>query len=142
MITLSRSDKSKSFVLDQEKSNAKNSVLEVIEIIRKKHLTGITGQELTYREKEAQARLFMSQSSTPTESESGYEFIFSEVGITSDSATGVAEAIINRANDYKNQIGPAIERIRLLANSRIESANNTNEIESALSLFLQDSTEI
>jgi len=135
ILTIKRSDKSKATPLSEAKEKALASVVSGTNSARERFITPITGQEMTYKEKESQALQWMASETVPLESEGGYGFIFGEVGITADTPTGVAQRILSAADGFRNFIGPAIESARLIANKGIHDSTSTEEVEITLEKF-------
>ncbi len=142
MLVLNRSAESKEAPLKAARAAAKEQVIATADKVRRVYLTPITGQELTYKEKEDQADAFLLAETEPTEPGTEYCFIFGEVGITADTPRGVAEVVVYKAHLYRVYIGPAIERLRLLAEKNIAAATTTAEVDTALAEFLEDMEEL
>lgn len=138
MRTLHRSPASLEAPLREARTAAARKVIEVTDAVRGKFLTKAVGQELTYSEKEAQAVAFLAASPEPQEPGTEYGFVFGEVGITADTPRGVAEAVLAKAYAYRAEIGPMIERLRLLAGKKIDEAATVAEVEQALAEFIED----
>lgn len=135
MLQLHRSTESLNTPLTKAKLAAKQRVIDVTDEIRRIYLTPITGQELTYDEKKAQAVAFLAADPTPTEAGTEYGFIFGEVGITANTPTEVAQIVVGMAGAFKTQIGPMIEHLRLLAGKNIKDATTIAEIDAAMTYF-------
>jgi len=138
ILKLKRSEKAKSVPLLKEREAAKLTVVNVTEKVRSSFLTPITGQGLTYKEKEEQAIAFLQAETEPKEAGPAYGFVFGEVGITAETPYQVAMVILYKADFYRAQIGPAIERLRLLANVNIEQAVSIEEVKTAVEEFTED----
>ncbi|WP_264213215.1 hypothetical protein [Leisingera thetidis] len=121
---------------------ARQEVIGITEATRRRYLTPITGQELTYDEKKHQAIAFLAADPEPSEPGEDFTFIFGEVGITADTPYEVAQVVVNMAHTYKTSLGPMIERLRLLAGKRISEAATVLEVEQALAEFAEDIGEI
>lgn len=138
MLTLQRSERSKSAPIEKARRLANDTVVSVTDSVRRSHLSPITGQELTYKEKEDQADAFILASPEPTEPGSEYGFIFGEVGITASTPMGVAQVIAYKAHIYRAYVGPGIERSRLLASKSIQDASTQDEIDAALNTCMAE----
>lgn len=99
--------------------------------VRAQFITQITGQEIVYQHKEAEAEAYLSD---PSPDISNYPFIAAEVGLTGDTAADVAETYARMAGDWRT-IGSALERIRIGALNAIEAAPDTEAVESAEAVF-------
>jgi len=137
MINISRSDKSKEAPLNQLREKYSKLVSELTTAARGKVLSQMSNQDLVYQEKTTQAKLFLEQAVAPTQEE-GYEFIFAEVGVTADSPAEVAEIILSKAAEYNKGIGPAIERLRLIANKGVKYARSQKDLQECIDEFEED----
>ena len=103
--------------------------------VRRAFVTPITGQELTYQEKERQAEAFLAAAPVPDPAHPDdlrdFGFIFGEVGITGQSAFQVATIILHK-RDVMRDIGPAIERLRLQAAARVDAAPDAAAVDQAV----------
>ncbi|WP_428558584.1 MAG: hypothetical protein ACP59X_12125 [Solidesulfovibrio sp. DCME] len=81
-------------------------------------LTPGAGQMAAYLAKEAQAEAFL-QDEFPQEAD--YPDLYNEVGITADTATGVAQAVMRAAAAWR-VYGRALERARLAAKKAVDAA--------------------
>ena len=138
MIVLGRTQASKDIPLTRAKKYFSERVDELTSIARKTALSSSAGQELTYQEKAKQAKDFLGQDTEPTEDDAGYEFIFAEVGVTADTALTVAEIILSKSTQYNKGLGPAVERLRLIANKGIRAANTEEELRTCVDEFEED----
>lgn len=132
MRTFQRSEDSKGTPLRQAKARAAAEVAAITDAVRRKYVPAIAGQELTYQEKEAQALAFLAAEPEPQEAGEVYTFIFAEVAITAQTPRGVAEAILEQAAAFRSQIGPQIERQRLIAGRAIQDAATVDEAGAAV----------
>ena len=88
------------------------------ETLRNTVLTPGAGQMSAYQAKEAQASSLLNDP-TPTEAE--YPDIYNEIGITADSAAGVAMAVMAAAEKWRTY-GRAVERARLTGKKAVGEA--------------------
>lgn len=95
--------------------------------VRRRFITVIAGQEMIYKEKEAEAIRYVAESPEPATLDS-YPFIAAEVGITAPTAYQVAQLYLNAAARWR-QIGSELENARLGAIIAVETATTTTEIE-------------
>jgi hypothetical protein len=123
-------------VLKTIEPRRKSAILAVnkrIERERTVYTTDISGQEMIYREKENEARLYVTLDPEPATLED-FPFIAQEVGKTGDTAYEVAQVYLNLAAQWK-QIGSALEGLRIYAINQIRSATTEQEIDQALDSF-------
>jgi hypothetical protein len=138
MITLIRSQKSKDIPLQKAKAHWNAQIAKITEVARTAELTSVFGQEMMYQEKAKQAHNFLDQEIEPNESDPGYEYIFGEVGVTAGTAKAVAEIIVDKSSQYKLGLGPAVERLRLIANKAVKAASTYEEMQECVDEFEQD----
>lgn len=93
---------------------------------RSKYSTPGAGQALTYWAKTAEAKDFLASGSGT------YPLLTAEIGITAESLTAVAEAVIT-AYEAWTTIGAQIEAARLGAKKNIRSATNREAADAAAS---------
>jgi len=86
-----------------------------------------SAQMARYTRKQTQAQAFLADAE-PTADK--YPAVYGEVGITADTAQGVAEAIISRADAWW-AYGDAIERVRLAGKQAIQAAGTVSSIRAA-----------
>lgn len=95
---------------------------------RAKYITVAPGQEMTYQEKVRQAQAF-GDDAAPDEGK--YPLIYGEVGITAADAAGVAVVVLQSFALWQ-QIGAAIEKVRLAAKRDINAAGSQAAIDAVL----------
>lgn len=98
------------------------------EALRLLVLTPGAGQMAAYQAKEAQASAFL-EDEAPTEA--AYPDIYNEVGITADTAGGVADLIMQAAAAWR-VYGRQIERVRLAAKKAIGEATTAAAVAAVL----------
>lgn len=85
---------------------------------RLKYITAGAGQALTYQEKLSQARACLAEASPVA---ADYPMLENEIGISGASLQDVAQAIVDAYAAWQ-QIGAAIEKVRMAANKAISEA--------------------
>jgi len=96
-----------------------------------------SAQMARYQRKEAQARGYLEAAAAgllSTDADAvaaAYPAVIGEVGITADTAKGVAEAIVARANAWW-EYGDAVERVRLAAKRAVEAATDPAGVQAAV----------
>lgn len=138
MLKLSRTQASKDIPMDMARAKAHQAAVNMTSKVRAHYLTPIVGQEMTYAEKEKQAIAFLASEVKPDKMGSDYTFIFGEVGITGDNTTEVAERIIAVAGMFRTQVGPEIERLRLLAKKNINEATTEEDLDVIVAALIED----
>ena len=110
--------------VDAAKSSACNAIDAEAEQRRNAVLTPGSGQMAAYQAKERQARALL-QDDNPTEGE--YPDIFSEIGITADSAGEVAMAVLAAAEKWR-AYGRQVERARLTVKKAVRQAEDVEGV--------------
>jgi predicted Zn-dependent protease len=110
--------------LDAAKTSVCNAIDAEAERRRSLVLTPGAGQMAAYQEKERQARALL-QDNTPTEGE--YPDIFSEIGITADSAGEVAMAVLAAAEKWR-AYGRLVEQARLAGKKAVRQAEDVKSV--------------
>ena len=140
-LTLNRTEASKGAPLRHLKEAAHNRITFVADQLRRKFVTPITGQELTYQEKERQAEAYVIATSEPDptdpDDQRDFGFIFGEVGITGQTPFQVATIILYK-RDAMRMIGPAIERLRLKASFDVDMSAAEVEIDQIVNDYEED----
>ncbi|MFK0331111.1 hypothetical protein ACIQUB_08310 [Rhizobium sp. NPDC090275] len=108
--------------LDELKARLKATVDMSAELERGKYITAGSGQAMTYMQKASEASALLA-SENPVASD--YPLLSAEVGITAGTIQEVA-AIVNAAFVQWQQIGAAIEAVRLSAKASIDAAQSTS----------------
>ncbi len=94
------------------------------ERVRLRFVTGGAGQAMTYTRKEAEARAWVAQPTTPT------PFLDAEAEATGATRESVAAVVIAQADAWV-QVGSAIEGLRMGAKAGIERATTLGAIVAA-----------
>lgn len=105
-------------VLASAQSAACASIDATAETLRNRVLTPGSGQMAAYQAKEVQATALLADAA-PTAA--AYPDIYNEVGITADTATNVAKAVLAAAEQWR-VFGRAIERARLGGKMAVNAA--------------------
>jgi hypothetical protein len=113
--------------LPEVKISLKAIVDAIAEAERSKYITSGSGQAMTYMQKSNEASAFLA-ATNPVPSD--YPLISAEIGITAPTLAEVA-AIVNSAYVQWQQIGAAIEAVRLGTKVRIEAATAVDEAQAA-----------
>lgn len=134
----SRSLDLSSLPVDEAKRHGLVAVIDETDSVRKLFITPITGQDLTYKEKEIQAAAYVALSQEPDpqspEARDQFGFVLGEVGLTAETPYQVAQVILAEAAVMR-AVGPVIERGRLEANDAIGAAQDGAGVAQALSVF-------
>jgi hypothetical protein len=105
------------------KFELKNRVDELAELERLKYITGGAGQALTYMQKSDEARRCLAEDDPdPID----YPLLSSEVGVTAPNLNGVATVVSNAYKQWQ-QVGAAIESVRLGSKALIDAAETEME---------------
>lgn len=113
--------------LSATKAALKANVDASAEIERLKYITSGAGQALTYMQKSDEARRFLAADNPDS---ADYPLLAAEVGITAPDINGVA-TIVSAAYSQWQQIGAAIESVRLASKSAIDAAATSAAAQSA-----------
>lgn len=85
---------------------------------REQFITPITGQEMTYAEKEAEARAYLAD---PAPVLSDYPYIAGEVGLDADTPEAVAQIFLNLGAHWR-EVGAVLETHRRTFSTRVNTA--------------------
>lgn len=119
--------------LEEVRSDALRTLVEEVEMLRRQHVTRALIQDGIYLRKAEEGRRFLSLNATPNDL-SAFPMIHAEVGVTTGSATELAELWVRKAVETDAALAQ-IERQRLITKWRIEQADDKEGIESALQAF-------
>lgn len=100
---------------------------------RLKYITPGHGQAMTYRQKVAEAQAFKAASNPQT---ADYPVLSSEVGITATTLGEVADIVLTAFAQWQ-QIGAAIEAVRLAAKRDIDAAEDEAAARAVVALWPQ-----
>lgn len=117
--------------LPEIKSKALRFVGEECSKVRSLYITDISGQEMIYTMKRDEAVAYLNDSNPIL---SNYPLISAEIGITATTAYEVAQVYINMSNMFTQALA-ALENIRLIAVSTINSATEKTGVDTALEDF-------
>ena len=95
--------------------------------IRRRYVTTITGQDMLYLRKEAEARAWLAD---PFPDPAAYPLLVAEIGVTAPSAWEVAQIYLNQAALWIAVAAP-LETVRLTGVAAIEAAAAPDDIEAA-----------
>lgn len=118
-------------VLADTKRAKKAEIDAAAELARLKFITPGSGQAMTYQAKSDEARRFSSDTA-PNASE--YPLLSAELGITGPTLADVASAVLAALAQWQ-QIGGAIETVRLTAKASIENATSIADVQSVTAVF-------
>lgn len=121
--------------LNPIKDSAITEVNQIIGNIRKRFITDIPGQEMIYKTKESQAKEYLSANPEPSDL-TGFRLLATEVSIRGITPYEAAQLIINLASIWED-VGGALEDIRLGSIMQIEAANNASDIQAIVNDVLQ-----
>ena len=117
--------------LPEIKSKALRFVDEECSKVRSSYVTDISGQEMIYTMKRDEAVAYLNDSDPIL---SDYPLISAEIGITATTAYEVAQIFINMSAMFTQALA-ALENIRLIAVSTINSATEKTGVDTALEDF-------
>lgn len=141
MLVINRTQRGKAEPLRQAKAAAATQVAAITSKVRQAFVTPITGQELTYQEKERQALAYLALSADPDpadpDARDAFGFIFGEVGITGQTAYQVAQVIAYKAGEMR-KFGPMIERLRLQVSADLDAATDEAQVAQIVEFFRAD----
>ncbi len=120
--------------IDRQRDITELRARDKISKLRKKYITSLPGQEMTYLEKAAEAQAY-KDASYPVNYEDDYPWIKSEVDATGTTARIAADIILARKQEWTN-IGAKIESARRKLNFQLEQAITVEDVESAYAEFL------
>ncbi|MBE0560377.1 MAG: hypothetical protein IH622_06070 [Ochrobactrum anthropi] len=106
--------------LSDIKAKLKSEIDRIAEIERLNYITPGNGQAMTYQQKVSEAQAFKAATNPKT---SDYPILSSEVGITAGALGEVADIVLAAFAQWQ-QIGAAIEAIRLGAKRDIDAAED------------------
>jgi len=112
--------------LDLEKANAKIIIDETAGRARKKYITTVEGQDLTYSYKIVDAQKYIDDG-RPADA-SPYPWTQAEADARGISASDAADIIVGTYNAWE-PIGVSIEKERIKGKDKIDKANNSAVIE-------------
>lgn len=113
--------------LDRLKAALKARVDAAAETERLKYITPGAGQAMTYQQKIEEVRA-LAQDTEPDAA--NYPLLSAEIGITAPSLEDVATAVLGAYQQWQ-QIGAAIERVRLGTKAAIDATASREEAEAA-----------
>ena len=131
MITFVRSQISLDREVDEIRQAGRAQVGAAIDAVRRKYITSIAGQELTYMEKEREARAFLLLDPLAV-LPGDYPFLAAEANVTGQSLALVAQAVVDRAAQWRT-IGAQIEAARMAAQGAIAAAMDAAAVAAAVS---------
>lgn len=114
-------------VLDELKSALKAQIDTAAETERLKYITPGAGQAMTYQQKIEEVRA-LAQDAEPEAA--NYPLLSAEIDITASSLEEVADAVLAAYQQWQ-QIGAAIERVRLGTKAAIDEAATADAAKSA-----------
>lgn len=95
---------------------------------RAKYITVTPGQDMTYLEKVTQAKAFQADGAPTAEK---YPLVYGEVPVTAADAAGVAAVFLANYASWQ-QIGAAIEKVRLTAKKAVTAAATADAVTAVL----------
>ena len=107
------------------KARAISDINAGADAVRRRYVTTITGQDMLYLRKEAEARAYVAD---PAQDPADYPLIIAEVGITASSAWEVAQVYLNMAALWV-VAAAQLETARLGAIAAIEAAESTEDLD-------------
>ncbi|KQV28087.1 hypothetical protein ASC97_06990 [Rhizobium sp. Root1203] len=116
---------------EQSKANYKANIDGLAEFERSKYITLGSGQAMTYMQKASEAKAWIAAAMAGTPMDSDYPLILAEVGITAPTLGEVA-MVVNTAFTQWQQIGAAIESVRLSAKAEVEAAGTVEGMKAIL----------
>ena len=117
--------------LPEIKSKALKLVYDECSKVRSLYITDVVGQEMIYTMKRDEAISYLNTSDPIL---SDYPLISAEIGVTATTAHEVAQIFINMSNIFAQALA-ALENIRLIAVSTVNSATEKTGVDTALDNF-------
>lgn len=100
------------------------------DLVRRRFITPILGQEMLYIEKEAEARRYVALDPEPVDL-SDFPFVAAEVGVTAPTAQQVAQLYLNLGAQWR-AVGSQLENVRLSGVTAVEAATSLAAIQAAV----------
>lgn len=114
--------------LEDAKAAARARLSAYIEAARRSLVTPLTGQDMIYLAKEAEAIAWVADGAPVL---AGYPLLAAEVGITAPDADQIAQLWLNMAALWR-QMAAQLEALRLSVGAAIDSATTQDAVELAL----------
>ena len=133
MISLSRSAASKAIELTEHQNRTVAAINSAVGDVRAMYITVAPGQEMIYQAKEAEAKDFVAQPTTPTDL-TPYPFIAAEVGTTAPDAPSVAQVFLNLADQWR-ALGARLEQARIHFIDQVRAQTTISGVDGALANF-------
>ncbi|THD71402.1 hypothetical protein E7681_18030 [Thalassobius vesicularis] len=134
MLILSRSGQSKARELEHHASAGIAAINAAVDQARRRYITPIAGQDMIYREKQAEAERFLALDPVP-DAESldpgVFPFIAAESHATGQTPQEVAALFERLATEWR-QLGAQMEALRIGAIARVRAAAGPADIGAAV----------
>lgn len=132
-ITLTRSQASFDREIQVKRDDYNLKINTAVGKKRGKYITPIPGQEMIYKDKEEEAKLYVAESPEPATLED-YPWIEKEIGVTAPTAYELAQVWLNMAAQWR-YVGPLLENLRLSSVNAISAATSKAEMDAIMSSF-------
>jgi hypothetical protein len=118
-------------IFTEEQAAAKHRIDEITAIYRTRFISIGYGQEMTYLEKERQARAYLDDTNQAV---SGFPMLAGEASIKGVSLENCATTIVSKADEWKEKAA-VIEAARMSAKAMIDQADSIETVESIVENF-------
>ena len=107
----------------------------LVSAVRGRIITDIPGQQMIYLRKEAEARAWVANEAPDLVD---FPLLSAEVGITAPDADQLAQIWLNQAWLWAEVLAPALERLRMAANTAVQSAQDRAAVWAAVEQARQE----
>lgn len=101
--------------------------------VRERFITQLPGQDMIYKAKEDEARLYLSLNPTP-ETLDDFPFIRAETGVLAPTPDLVAQTWIGMSS-YWREVAAQLEGLRMTASNALQAAQSADEMEQVMDIF-------
>lgn len=133
MITVTRRASSRADEIDRARAGAVAEVNAITNETRLRYITGIAGQEMTYREKEREAAAYLAAPSDPPDA-AVVPFLIAEAAKKGITVYQLAQAVLYFSEQWR-QLGPVIEAGRTSSNDAITAADDPAAMAAIVAAF-------
>lgn len=119
--------------LAEEKTEASIYIDGKMDVVRRSFMTEITGQQITYTEKEKEAVAFLAEDPAPVDL-TPYPYIAAEIALTGETATNTATAYQTMATQLRT-VGPPLEALRVASKAAVNAATDSAGVLAAKTAF-------
>lgn len=140
MIVVKRSAASVAKDLAALRAQGVSQISDATDVARRRFVTGITGQDMIYLEKEREAISYIALTSEPADLVQ-YPFIEAEVLAVGLTAYQVAQVTLYKAGLWR-VVGAQIEALRISALAEVEGAVSVGEVSEIVADYVAASSEV